>query len=48
LHGDELESATNAAGTWDYTNDINLQATFDLGRRDGLAYFESQTIRDEL
>ena len=41
-------SATIAAGTWDYTNDVNLQATFDLGRRDGLAYVESQTIRDEL
>lgn len=23
------------AGTWDYTNDVALQATFDLGRRDG-------------
>jgi predicted acylesterase/phospholipase RssA len=41
-------SATIAAGTWDYTNDANLQATFDLGRRDGLSYVESQTIRDEL
>ncbi|MCX7240991.1 MAG: patatin-like phospholipase family protein [Burkholderiales bacterium] len=40
-------SAPTPVGTWDYTNHTALQATFDLGQRDGAAFCDSLGATDK-